>query len=76
MLDGEGALHADGDRTAVAAGSCIQLPARTVHCLENTGDGRMRVVAVFRRPARRRPPTTQTARRRTRDAAGHDRMST
>ena len=30
------------------AGSCIQLPARTVHCLSNTGTGPMRIVAVFR----------------------------
>ena len=33
---------------ASRAGSCIQLPARVVHCLENTGDSMMRVVAVFR----------------------------
>jgi oxalate decarboxylase/phosphoglucose isomerase-like protein (cupin superfamily) len=32
----------------VSPGSCIQLPARTVHCLENTGADPMRVVAVFR----------------------------
>ena len=32
----------------VRAGSRIHLPARTVHCLENTGRGVMRVVAVFR----------------------------
>jgi oxalate decarboxylase/phosphoglucose isomerase-like protein (cupin superfamily) len=32
----------------VRAGSCIQLPARTVHCLSNSGDEPMRIVAVFR----------------------------
>jgi oxalate decarboxylase/phosphoglucose isomerase-like protein (cupin superfamily) len=32
----------------LTAGSSIQLPARTVHCLENTGDAVMRIVAVFR----------------------------
>jgi mannose-6-phosphate isomerase-like protein (cupin superfamily) len=48
VLEGGGALHADGAERPVAAGSCIQLPARTVHCLENTGDAPMRVVAVFR----------------------------
>jgi quercetin dioxygenase-like cupin family protein len=48
VLDGEGVLHADGAGEPVAAGSCIQLPARTVHCLENTGDHVMRVLAVFR----------------------------
>jgi quercetin dioxygenase-like cupin family protein len=48
VLDGEGMLHtADGD-WSLSAGSCIQLPARTVHCLDNTGDEVMRVVAVFR----------------------------
>jgi mannose-6-phosphate isomerase-like protein (cupin superfamily) len=31
----------------VNAGSCIELPARTVHCLENTGLDVMRLVAVF-----------------------------
>jgi oxalate decarboxylase/phosphoglucose isomerase-like protein (cupin superfamily) len=32
----------------VKAGTCIGLPARVVHCLENTGAGVMRVLAVFR----------------------------
>jgi mannose-6-phosphate isomerase-like protein (cupin superfamily) len=48
VLEGEGALHAQGVETPVAAGSCIQLPARVVHCLENKGGEVMRVVAVFR----------------------------
>jgi quercetin dioxygenase-like cupin family protein len=48
VLDGEGVLHTDDGEDAVHAGSCIQLPARTVHCLENTGADVMRVVAVFR----------------------------
>ncbi|MBV9311446.1 MAG: cupin domain-containing protein [Solirubrobacterales bacterium] len=48
VLEGEGALHADGQTRPVRRGSCIQLPARTVHCLENTGRDTMRVVAVFR----------------------------
>jgi mannose-6-phosphate isomerase-like protein (cupin superfamily) len=48
VLDGEGVLHAGEDEQPVHAGSCIQLPARTVHCLENTGKDVMRVVAVFR----------------------------
>jgi mannose-6-phosphate isomerase-like protein (cupin superfamily) len=48
VLEGEGTLHSGGDRTPVAAGSCLELPARTVHCLENTGEDVMRVVAVFR----------------------------
>ena len=48
VLDGEGVMHAGELSEPLSAGSCIQLPARTVHCLENTGDGPMRVVAVFR----------------------------
>ena len=48
VLDGQGAFHAEGSERPLTRGSCIQLPARTVHCLENTGDQVMRVVAVFR----------------------------
>jgi quercetin dioxygenase-like cupin family protein len=48
VLDGEGVLHAEGTDWRLSPGSCIQLPARVVHCLENTGDGVMRVAAVFR----------------------------
>jgi mannose-6-phosphate isomerase-like protein (cupin superfamily) len=48
VLDGEGVLRAGGVDAPVAPGACIQLPARTVHCLENTGEEPMRVVAVFR----------------------------
>ncbi len=48
VLDGEGVFHAGGEQMPLSAGSCIQLPARTVHCLENTGSEVMRVVAVFR----------------------------
>lgn len=48
VLDGEGVMHAGELNQPLRAGSCIQLPARTVHCLENTGSEPMRVVAVFR----------------------------
>ncbi len=48
VLDGEGVMHAGAFERPLRAGSSIQLPARTVHCLENTGDAPMRVVAVFR----------------------------
>ncbi len=48
VLDGEGVMHVDDSEQPLAAGSSIQLPARTVHCLENTGADVMRVVAVFR----------------------------
>jgi quercetin dioxygenase-like cupin family protein len=48
VLDGEGVLHTAVGQRPLTAGSEIELPARTVHCLENTGDDVMRVVAVFR----------------------------
>jgi quercetin dioxygenase-like cupin family protein len=48
VLDGEGVMHVDGDERQLGPGAAIELPARTVHCLENTGDRVMRVVAVFR----------------------------
>ncbi len=48
VLEGEGMFHAGGEHSPLSEGSCIQLPARTIHCLENTGSEMMRVVAVFR----------------------------
>jgi quercetin dioxygenase-like cupin family protein len=50
ILDGEGAFHAGGTTHRLGPGSCIELPARTIHCLENTGRDEMRLVAVFRPP--------------------------
>jgi mannose-6-phosphate isomerase-like protein (cupin superfamily) len=50
VLEGEGAFHTGGTSRPIGAGSCIELPARTVHCVENTGPGVMRLVAVFRPP--------------------------
>jgi mannose-6-phosphate isomerase-like protein (cupin superfamily) len=47
VLGGQGVLHVGEEHTPVNAGSCIELPARTVHCLENTGLDVMRLVAVF-----------------------------
>jgi quercetin dioxygenase-like cupin family protein len=48
IIDGEGELHAGDVHQSVRSGSSIQLPARTVHCLQNTGREVMRLVAVFR----------------------------
>src|SRR4051812_41014607 len=48
VLDGEGTMEMNGETTPLRAGSCIHLPARTVHCLENLGSDVMKVVAVFR----------------------------
>jgi len=47
VLEGEGALHIDGESAPLRAGSCIHLPAKLVHALENRGPGEMRVLGVF-----------------------------
>ena len=48
VLRGEGAFHVDGESAPLRAGSCIHLPARLVHCLENHGPDEMQVLGVFR----------------------------
>jgi mannose-6-phosphate isomerase-like protein (cupin superfamily) len=48
VLAGVGAFHVDGESAPLRAGSCVHLPARLVHCLENSGPGEMRVLGVFR----------------------------
>ena len=48
LLQGTGALHIDGETAPLRPGSAVHLPARLVHCLENTGPGEMHVLGVFR----------------------------
>ena len=48
VLQGEGALHIDGETAPLRAGTCVHLPKGLVHCLENTGPGEMQVLGVFR----------------------------
>jgi mannose-6-phosphate isomerase-like protein (cupin superfamily) len=48
VLEGDGALHIDGESEPLRAGSCIHLPATLVHSLENFGPGEMQVLGVFR----------------------------
>jgi mannose-6-phosphate isomerase-like protein (cupin superfamily) len=48
VLAGEGALHIGGETAPLRRGSCIHLPARLVHCLENAGPDEMQVLGVFR----------------------------
>ena len=48
VLAGEGAIPVDGASAPLSAGSCIHLPARLIHCLENPGPGEMQVLGVFR----------------------------
>ncbi|HEY2541807.1 MAG TPA: cupin domain-containing protein [Gaiellaceae bacterium] len=47
VLEGEGALHIDGESAPLQPGSCIHLPATLVHSLENHGPGEMQVLGVF-----------------------------
>lgn len=47
VVEGEGTLHLDGKSTPVSTGSCIHLPPKIPHTLENHGPGPMRVLGVF-----------------------------
>ena len=47
VVEGEGILHLGGAETPIEPGSCIHLPPLEEHCLENTGEGTMRVLGVF-----------------------------
>jgi mannose-6-phosphate isomerase-like protein (cupin superfamily) len=48
VLAGEGSFHVEGESAPLRAGSCVHLPARLIHCLENHGPSEMRVLGVFR----------------------------
>jgi quercetin dioxygenase-like cupin family protein len=49
VVEGEGVLHVEGQESEpIGAGSSVHLPARLVHCLENTGSEDMTVLGVFR----------------------------
>jgi mannose-6-phosphate isomerase-like protein (cupin superfamily) len=47
ILKGEGRLWAGASSTPIEAGSCVFLPRRQVHCVENTGRGELRLLGVF-----------------------------
>ena len=47
VIEGDGTLYLDGKETPIAAGSCIHLPARIAHTLENHGPGPMEILGVF-----------------------------
>ena len=48
VLQGEGAVHIGDETAPLRPGAAVHLPARLVHCLENTGPGEMQVLGVFR----------------------------
>jgi mannose-6-phosphate isomerase-like protein (cupin superfamily) len=47
ILQGSGFMWAGKSKTPIAPGSCVLLPKRQVHCLENTGSGELRLLGVF-----------------------------
>jgi mannose-6-phosphate isomerase-like protein (cupin superfamily) len=47
VLDGHGAMWAGKTSTPIAPGSCVYLPRKQVHCVENRGDGYLRLLGVF-----------------------------
>ena len=47
ILRGEGRMWAGDTNTSIGPGSCIYLPKRQVHCVENTGAGELRLLGVF-----------------------------
>jgi len=47
ILRGEGRMWVGENNTPIGPGSCIYLPRRQVHCVENTGTGELRLLGVF-----------------------------
>jgi mannose-6-phosphate isomerase-like protein (cupin superfamily) len=47
ILKGQGRLWAGASNTPIEAGSCVFLPRRQVHCVENMGSGELRLLGVF-----------------------------
>jgi mannose-6-phosphate isomerase-like protein (cupin superfamily) len=47
ILKGEGRAHIGSSSTPIESGSCVYLPRRQVHCVENTGTGELRLLGVF-----------------------------
>jgi len=47
VLEGSGVVHLNGADHPLSAGTCVHLPPRQLHCLENTGTATMRVLGVF-----------------------------
>ena len=47
ILRGEGRMWTEARSTPISYGSCIYLPRRQVHCVENTGTGELRLLGVF-----------------------------
>jgi mannose-6-phosphate isomerase-like protein (cupin superfamily) len=68
ILEGEGRMWAGRTHAPIGPGSCIFLPRRQVHCVENTGAGPLRLLGVFYpagSPAARRYRTASSTRNAT-----------
>ena len=47
VIEGDGAVYFEDWERTITAGSCIHLPPYTLHILENSGTGPMRILGVF-----------------------------
>lgn len=47
ILRGKGRMWAGESHAPIAPGSCVYLPRRQVHCVENNSDGELRLLGVF-----------------------------
>lgn len=47
ILQGRGRMWAGDTSTPIERGSCIYLPRRQMHCVENTGESELRLLGVF-----------------------------
>jgi mannose-6-phosphate isomerase-like protein (cupin superfamily) len=47
ILRGTGRMWAGDSHTPIGPGSCVFLPKGQVHCVENTGEGELRLLGVF-----------------------------
>ena len=47
ILKGEGRVWLNHKSKPISYGSCIYLPPRQMHCVENTGTGELRLLGVF-----------------------------
>ncbi len=47
IIAGEGIAHVGGQERPLRAGSCFHLAPGQIHCIENSGQGAMRILGVF-----------------------------
>ena len=47
ILKGEGRVWLNDRSSPIEVGSCVYLPRKQVHCVENTGTGELRLLGVF-----------------------------